>query len=82
MTADKLPQADETRHVGAERLTEKIVEVREHAEQLAKRGKTRAIELEHEFEDYVKQHPVQSVTVAAGVGALAGFAAGLIVGRR
>ncbi|MDP7115754.1 MAG: hypothetical protein QF915_01730 [Candidatus Woesearchaeota archaeon] len=35
-------------------------------------AKQKIIDLEHKFEDKVKEHPVQSVAVAFGVGILAG----------
>lgn len=37
------------------------------------RGKERAIELEEGFEGAIQEHPIRSVLIAAGVGALFGM---------
>jgi ElaB/YqjD/DUF883 family membrane-anchored ribosome-binding protein len=37
------------------------------------RGKEKAIELEEGFEGMIQEHPVRSILIAAGVGALIGM---------
>lgn len=63
-------------------LGERVDELRERAEGLYTRGKRRAVELEGEFEDYVREHPVRSVALAAGVGAGVGLLVGYLAARR
>lgn len=63
-------------------VSERVEELRERAEGLYARGKERAVELEGEFEDYVREHPVRSVAVAAGVGAGVGLLVGYLAARR
>jgi ElaB/YqjD/DUF883 family membrane-anchored ribosome-binding protein len=61
---------------------ERVDELRGRAEGLYNRGKQRAIELEGEFEDHVREHPVRSVAIAAGVGAGVGLLVGYLAARR
>ena len=56
--------------------------VRDRAGNLYRRVKESAIEKEHAFEGRVKEHPVRSVLVAAGVGAGIGLLAGYLLSRR
>lgn len=63
-------------------MGERVDELRERAEGLYTRGKKRAVELEGEFEDYVREHPVRSVSIAAGVGAGVGLLVGYLAARR
>lgn len=72
----------ETRILDTEALAEKVEEVRERARGMVQRSKERALELEHEFEGYVRQHPVKSVAIAAGVGTVLGVVIGVLVARR
>jgi len=65
-----------------EPLGEKLEHARERASDAYQRVKARAVDTEAEFEDYVRQHPVKSVLVAAGVGAGIGVLLGVILGRR
>ena len=85
-TADKVINpgkvVGENRVIDTEVLAEKVDAVRERARNLAQKAKDRAVELEGEFEGYVRAHPVKAVAMAAGVGALLGFAIGALVARR
>lgn len=67
---------------GAPTLGGALEELRDRAGDVYRRAKERAIEKEHKLEDYVKQHPVKSVLVAAGVGAGVGLIAGFLISRR
>jgi ElaB/YqjD/DUF883 family membrane-anchored ribosome-binding protein len=53
-----------------------------HAEErvrnLYRKGKDKAIEVEENFETYVRAHPIKTVLVASGVGLAIGF----LLGRR
>lgn len=62
--------------------TRTIEHARERAGDLYRQVKDHAVEKEHEFEDYVKEHPVKSVLIAAGVGAGIGLLAGALLSRR
>ncbi|MCY3001948.1 MAG: hypothetical protein NTV21_09090 [Planctomycetota bacterium] len=63
-------------------MGERVDELRERAEGLYARGKQRAVELEGEFEDHVREHPVRSVALAAGIGAGVGLLVGYLAARR
>ena len=47
--------------------------VRQAAREYLARGKEKAIELEEGFEGLVQEHPIRSILIAAGVGALIGM---------
>jgi len=51
---------------------------RERLQEVYVRGKERAQAVQHSFEDYVRQHPVRSLLIAAGTG----VALGVLLGRR
>ena len=55
---------------------------REEAEHLYRRSKERALALEGEFEDYVREKPMKAVLIAAGVGAGLGLVLGVLLARR
>jgi ElaB/YqjD/DUF883 family membrane-anchored ribosome-binding protein len=60
-------------------IDEEVVDHARHAARdLYRRGKERAVAMEKGFEGVVKDRPVQSVLIAAGIGALIGF----LVSRR
>jgi ElaB/YqjD/DUF883 family membrane-anchored ribosome-binding protein len=63
-------------------LGERVDDVTARAKSLYQRSKERAVELEGEFEGYVKEHPVRSVAIAAGVGVGVGLLIGYFAGRR
>jgi ElaB/YqjD/DUF883 family membrane-anchored ribosome-binding protein len=52
--------------------------LRQSAREYMARGKEKAIELEEGFEGMVQEHPIRSILIAAGVGALIG----VLVARR
>jgi ElaB/YqjD/DUF883 family membrane-anchored ribosome-binding protein len=66
----------------AERVQTGIEEARDKAESVLRRSKERALEIEHDLEDYVRERPVKSVLVAAGVGAGIGLVLGVLLARR
>jgi ElaB/YqjD/DUF883 family membrane-anchored ribosome-binding protein len=51
---------------------EKIGQIRDHANDYYESGKQRAQEWEQGLEDYVREKPIQSLLIAAGVGMLLG----------
>lgn len=53
--------------------TEKYEHIREHAEDYYQQGKERVQEWEQTLESYVKEKPVQSLMIAAGVGVVIGL---------
>ena len=79
MTSDPL-------HKAAGSLREQVHEGLEHAHERAnnlyRRGKDRAVELEHRMEDRIREKPMKSVLVAAGVGAGVGLLLGIVLARR
>jgi len=66
----------------AENVAARVDQAREKAESVYRRSKERALEMEGEFEDYVRAKPVKSVLIAAGVGAGIGLVLGVLLGRR
>jgi len=53
--------------------SEQVNQLRDTASQYYQQGRERAMEFEQNFEDYVRQQPVKSVLIAAGVGVLLGI---------
>lgn len=47
--------------------------IRQQAKEYLARGKEKAIELEEGFEGIVQEHPIRSILIAAGVGAVVGM---------
>lgn len=78
-TARTVPEEAAIRDSG---IAESVEHVREKAAGVYQRVKTRAMEKEAEFEGYVKEHPMKSVLVAAGVGAGVGLVLGVLLARR
>ena len=53
--------------------SEKFEQLRGDATAYYEEGRKRAMEWEHSLEEYVQEKPIQSLLIAAGVGALLGF---------
>ena len=53
--------------------TEKYGELRDQAQEYYQQGRERATEWEQGLEQYVREKPVQSLLIAAGVGMLLGM---------
>jgi ElaB/YqjD/DUF883 family membrane-anchored ribosome-binding protein len=49
---------------------------------LYRASKEKALELEHKFEDKIREKPIKSVLLAAGVGAGVGLLLGVVLARR
>ena len=56
--------------------------VLERGENLYRRSKERALRMEGEVENYVREKPVKSMLIAAGVGAGLGLVLGVLLARR
>ena len=67
---------------GTSELAGTVEHVRERAGDVYERAKSRLMEKEAKFEGYVKEHPVRSVLVAAGIGAGVGLLFGVLLTRR
>jgi ElaB/YqjD/DUF883 family membrane-anchored ribosome-binding protein len=52
---------------------EKMRDVRDHANEYYEQGRDRAMEWEQGLESYVKEKPLQSLMIAAGVGVILGL---------
>ena len=52
--------------------TEKVSQLRDRAGDYYEQGKQRAQEWEQGLEDYIREKPIQSLLIAAGVGMLLG----------
>ena len=65
-----------------ENVAAPVEHARERVGHLYRRSKERAVEMEGEFEDYVREKPVKSVLIAAGVGAGLGLVLGVLLARR
>jgi ElaB/YqjD/DUF883 family membrane-anchored ribosome-binding protein len=59
-------QVKETAHEQFQNLRQTASDYYEH-------GREKAVELEHGFENYVRERPVKSVLIAAGIGLALGF---------
>lgn len=53
--------------------SEKYTELRDQAQQYYEQGRERAMEWEQGLEQYVREKPLQSLLIAAGVGVLLGM---------
>jgi ElaB/YqjD/DUF883 family membrane-anchored ribosome-binding protein len=63
-------------------VAETFEDLRDRAGEMVRRAKDRTLLEEHKLEDYVGEHPLKSVVVAAGIGAGVGLLAGLLLARR
>lgn len=50
-----------------------VTELRSRAEKGAAEMRDRARDVEHQAEDYIREHPLQSLAIAAGLGLLVGW---------
>ena len=77
VAADKASQlkdsAQEYLHAGREKASEYLDAGREKASEYYEMSKAKAQEWEHSVEEYIREKPLQSVLIAAGVGAVLGF---------
>jgi len=75
--ADKASQlkdsAQEYLHAGKDKAAEYLEAGREKASEYYEMSKAKAQEWEHSVEEYIREKPLQSVLIAAGVGAVLGF---------
>jgi ElaB/YqjD/DUF883 family membrane-anchored ribosome-binding protein len=53
--------------------SEKIGQLRDHASDYYEQGRQRAQEWEQGLEEYIREKPIQSLLIAAGVGMLLGI---------
>jgi ElaB/YqjD/DUF883 family membrane-anchored ribosome-binding protein len=74
-TAENFQKAQDTADTVVHRARERVSDAYQKV-------KDRGVEKEQEFEEYVHDHPVTSVLVAAGIGAGVGLIAGVLLGRR
>jgi ElaB/YqjD/DUF883 family membrane-anchored ribosome-binding protein len=63
-------------------MGEKVEQARERAQNLNRRARERAVQVEGELEDYVREHPVKSVVTASAIGAGVGLLVGVLLARR
>lgn len=55
-----------------EMANEKVEQVREGAAGYVKEGREKARNIEHSIEQYIREEPIKSVLIAAGVGLVLG----------
>jgi ElaB/YqjD/DUF883 family membrane-anchored ribosome-binding protein len=60
-------------HVAREVAREKFHEMRAQADGYVKAGTEKAKQWEKSFEDQIREHPLRSVAIAAGVGLVVGL---------
>lgn len=65
-----------------EALGERVGELRDSSKGVLNRGKERLQQWENNMEDKVREHPMRSVLIAAGVGAAVGLVLGVVLAKR
>ena len=65
--------SDVTTSGGRSTRTGEESNIKQNVREYLTRGKERAMELEEGFEGAIQEHPIRSVLIAAGVGALIGM---------
>lgn len=60
-------------HLTTEAAREKLEQARRSAADYYEQGRRKAGELEEQVEGYVRQKPIQSVLMAAGLGVIVGY---------
>ncbi len=69
---------EELGHIAKDVAREKYEELREHAGDYVKAGRAKAKEWEENIEGQIREHPVRSILIAAGIG----LVVGLLIRRR
>lgn len=59
-------------NVAKQAANEKLTELRDTATEYYEKGRERVVEAEQSMEDYIREQPVKSVLIAAGIGFLFG----------
>lgn len=65
-----------------ESVSGRLEQAREKVEGVYRRSRDRAVAMEGELEDYVREKPLKSMLIAAGVGAGIGLVLGVLLARR
>ena len=65
-----------------EALGERVGELRDSSKGMLHKGKERLQQWENNMEDKVREHPMRSVLIAAGVGAAVGLVLGVVLAKR
>lgn len=60
-------------HVARDVAREKLHEIRTQADGYLKAGTEKAKQWEKSFEDSIREHPIRSIAIAAGVGVVVGL---------
>ena len=55
-----------------EMAQEKVAQLRASASEYCEEGRDKVLQVEHSFEQFVRQQPLKSILIAAGVGMLLG----------
>jgi len=71
-TESRAQQATEKLKDTAERVQERIGDIKDQANEYYEQGRQRAQEWEQSLEDYVREQPIKSLLIAAGVGLVLG----------
>ena len=71
-TADMKQNVADLTATAKQAAGERLGELRDTANQYYEMGRTRVYDAEHTVEDYIRQQPLKSVLIAAGVGFLFG----------
>jgi len=66
-------KAQEYMHMGADKAQEYMHAGADKAQEYYEMSRQKAVELEQNVESYIREKPLQSVLIAAGVGAVIGF---------
>lgn len=59
-------------HIANEAVQENLGQMRENASECYERGRDGVHKIEHTFEQFIREHPLKSLLIAAGIGLFLG----------
>jgi ElaB/YqjD/DUF883 family membrane-anchored ribosome-binding protein len=65
-------ELQEMGNTASDAIRENLEKLQDEASECYEQGRDRAYQAEHTFEQFIKDHPLKSILIAAGVGVLLG----------